>query len=140
MASGIGTSAAIAVGYSPKPATVQASRLLTKANIQLAIADRVHADTSIATRKERQAFWTATLRDPTRPGMERLKASELLGRSHADFIDTHEITGKHGGPIQLGTTVVHELIATVQRLSDTSDTGGYTNADSHNPNGDGSPP
>ena len=68
---------------------------------------------NIATRKDRQAFWTGVVNgtitskkvliaeDGTeseeiiQPKMsDRLKASELLGRSEADFTDKHEHSGK----------------------------------------------
>jgi hypothetical protein len=47
----------------------------------------------VAGREERQAFWTATLRDPARPMDERLRASELLARSEADFVTRVQATG-----------------------------------------------
>lgn len=40
----------------------------------------------IATREERQAFWTATMRDQEADLKIRLKASEILGRAQGDFI------------------------------------------------------
>ena len=55
----------------------------------------------IATREERQSFWTATLRDSEVDWRNRLKASELLGKSQADFLDRHEISGAGGGPVVL---------------------------------------
>ena len=36
---------------------------------------------------------------------DRLKASELLGRSQADFTDKKELTGKGGRPIRITTAV-----------------------------------
>lgn len=47
----------------------------------------------VANREERQAFWTAILRDESRPMSERLRASELLARSEADFITRVESKG-----------------------------------------------
>lgn len=44
----------------------------------------------IASREELQAYWTETLRDPDRPDKDRLKASELLGKSFALFTDKVE--------------------------------------------------
>ena len=54
---------------------------------------------AIATREERQSFWTQAMRDEARELKDRLKASELLGKSQADFIDRKEITGKDGAPL-----------------------------------------
>lgn len=77
----------------------------------------------IATREERQAFWTSVYRgEETQdvvigsgddaeihkvpPKMiDRLKASELLGRSECDFIEKHEHTGKDGENLFAGITI-----------------------------------
>lgn len=48
----------------------------------------------IANRSERQKFWSDTMRDKETPLKERLKASELLGKSEADFIDVKATTDK----------------------------------------------
>lgn len=48
----------------------------------------------IADREERQAFWTATMRDPNKSVIERLKASELLGRSQCDFSERQILEGQ----------------------------------------------
>lgn len=47
----------------------------------------------VANRDERQAFWTAVLPDDGRPMDERLRASERLFRSEADFITRVESKG-----------------------------------------------
>jgi hypothetical protein len=44
----------------------------------------------VADREELQVFWTQTLRDPCIPNKDRLKASELLGKTLALFIDRSE--------------------------------------------------
>lgn len=41
----------------------------------------------IAKRKQRQRFWTKVMGDPTEKMKDRLKASELLGKSEADFTE-----------------------------------------------------
>ena len=41
----------------------------------------------IATREQRQLFWTNTMVDPDASMSDRLRASELLGRSNADFTE-----------------------------------------------------
>lgn len=97
-AAGNATQAARAAGYSAKTARKQGSRLLTKGNIRAAIAERSASDPAVWTREDRQRFWTAiasggrgyqlaSLRD-------RLKASELLGRSQADFVERVEHSGR----------------------------------------------
>jgi len=94
MATGNATKAAAQAGYSKRTASQIGYRLLRKVQIQRAIAERAANDPVVWTREDRQRFWTAiasgasayavaTLRD-------RLKASELLGRSQADFIERQE--------------------------------------------------
>lgn len=71
----------------------------------------------VASRQARQEFWTRVLKGEEKhivivgrgktardievgPKMQdRLKASELLGRSQADFIERHEHTGKDGSSL-----------------------------------------
>jgi flavin-binding protein dodecin len=66
-----------------------ASRLMTKDDIRQAIA-RAKASIrsiTIASRMDRQGFWTTVANDDTVSMPDRLRASELLGRSEADFTD-----------------------------------------------------
>lgn len=73
-----------------------AARLMTNDDV----IERIHElaaevkDESIADAKERQRFWTSTLRDAELEMKDRLKASELLGRAHADFVERNEVTLK----------------------------------------------
>lgn len=93
MATGNATTSAAAAGYSRKAAGQIGYRLLKKSQIQAAIAKRAQEDPRVWDREARQRFWTqvaagdgrfarASLRD-------RLRASELLGRCQADFLDRH---------------------------------------------------
>jgi hypothetical protein len=45
----------------------------------------------VASRVDRQELWTKMMNDPEIRASDRLKASELLGRSEADFTDRKEI-------------------------------------------------
>jgi len=45
------------------------------------------------TREERQMMWTEFAKDKSMTPTERMKASELLGKSQADFIDRTELSG-----------------------------------------------
>lgn len=130
LVSGSPKQAAIAAGYSAKTASVIGSENLQKPAIAAAIKLRqdleaqalaeaitATATTTIATRAERQQFWSDVVlgRMQDRNGLpcsmrDRLKASELLGRSQADFIDKTEVTGANGGPIAIGTVVLHEFV------------------------------
>lgn len=109
-AAGNAAKAARLAGYSAKTARKQGSRLLTKKDILAAIEQSAANDPAVWTREDRQRFWTAVaagtngfarteLRD-------RLKASELLGRSQADFVDRHAI--------EAGASLV-DVIAAVAR-------------------------
>ena len=73
----------------------EGTRLLRNANVSIALERLRESTTSqaIATREERQSFWTAMMRgeEPGEP-KDRLKASELLGRSQGDFIDRVDAT------------------------------------------------
>lgn len=93
------TKAAEFAGYAnPEP---RAAELVRNSKIINALEMLRCATTaaSIATREERQSFWTQAMRDEARELKDRLKASELLGKSQADFIDRKEITGKDGSPL-----------------------------------------
>lgn len=97
--------AAIAAGYTEKFAKAKSHELLKHPVVVAAIKSRPIVEASnarIATRIERQAFWTKVMLGEetetvvTKEGAivdvpvsmkERLKASELLGRSEADFTD-----------------------------------------------------
>lgn len=102
------TAAAKAAGYKGNgdALAVQASRLLRRPKVQQGIAERVKASetANIATRIQRQEFWTTAMWDAELPFMARLKASELLGKSQADFIERHE----HGGPD--GQPIAHRVV------------------------------
>lgn len=88
-------------GY--KKCRQEGSRLLNNAGI-IAALESLREDTTnkaIATREERQVFWSEVMRADEKDMRDRLKASELLGKSHADFIERKEVTGKDGAPLTL---------------------------------------
>jgi phage terminase small subunit len=102
---GNGVAACRAAGYGGHDATLatQASKLLKmpkvqaaleqrRAKVEAAAADRV-SGLRIASRAERQAWWTRVMEDPGEEMPSRLKASELLGKSEGDFLDRTEHTG-----------------------------------------------
>ena len=79
----------------------QASRLLDNVGVRAALEKLRESTTNaaIATREERQAFWSKVLRDSEIDMKDRLKASELLGKAQTDFINKTEVTGANGGPV-----------------------------------------
>ena len=87
---GNATRAAIDAGYSPKWATKFGPNLIGK-NREIAAAIREREEkrvnSLILSREERQIFWSNVVRDPDEDMKNRLKASELLGRSEADFME-----------------------------------------------------
>ena len=95
------TRAAAEAGYKkPHP---EGARLLRNATVAAALEKMREKTTSsaIATREERQMFWTNIINDENVEFQHRLKASELLGKSQADFIDRKEITGANGSPLEI---------------------------------------
>jgi phage terminase small subunit len=90
---GNGTKAAKIAGYTgnDKTLSVTASHLLANARIVAAIQSRSpqarNEKKSIATREDRQAFWSSTMNDVAVHMPDRLRASELLGKSEIDFVE-----------------------------------------------------
>lgn len=85
-------------------------------------ARRQQADVHVVmTRKERQALWTKLAKDETKPDMTRLRASELLGKSQADFVEVRVapiVTDPQMGEEELVTTIGNVLNGIRQRLSE----------------------
>ena len=92
-ANGNGTEAASIAGYGGdrKSLAVISAQNLKKPLIRAAIENRTKDDGTVATREERQRFLTQIMRTEHRKLGERLKAVELLGRMHGDFIEKHTI-------------------------------------------------
>lgn len=90
---GNATAAALAAGYSPKTAYSQGQRLSKIVEVQEAIKAREaqRLAPTIATRQERQEFWTSVLRNEEEAMKNRLKAAELLGKSEGDFLERVEM-------------------------------------------------
>ena len=89
---GNATQAAIRSGYSHKSARRIATRLLsTNVHIRHAIDERVSRCDIVADRERLQRFWSAIVEGrghyATLPMKDRLRASELLARSQAMFVD-----------------------------------------------------
>lgn len=100
--------AAIDAGYSAKSARQAASRLLTKQHI----VDRVTELQTVTEEKiadeqkniidelsKLRKFWLEVIDDKEERMNNRLKASELYGKSIAAFVEKREVSGKDGEPI-----------------------------------------
>ena len=120
---GNAAAAAIAAGYSKKNAKVIAGQLMKRPEIAAAIRAREQKRSAenIATREERQRFFTAVMRNSEQGMKDRLRAAELLGKSEGDFLDRHEFSGADGQPI-----TVHGLLQEleVRYVDDIRDTDG----------------
>lgn len=92
---GNATEAAIAAGYSKKTAHSIGQRLLKNVEIVAAIRSREEKAIrpTIANREKRQEFWSSTMLDVDEDMKNRLKASELLGKSEGDFLERVEHSG-----------------------------------------------
>lgn len=117
---GNGTDAARLAGYSGNDdvLAVTAHRLLRNTKVRAAIEARLETSMGplIANREERQQLWTEIMSDPRFEARDRLKASELLGKSQADFTERHEHSGPGGAPIQVSSLTDAELDAKLLTL------------------------
>lgn len=97
VAAGNGTEAARLAGYKGNDVTLCAvgSQNLRNPQIRKAIDERAEEDPKIATREQRQKFWTEVMLGTGDNGFvemrDRLKASELLGKTHGDFVEKLEV-------------------------------------------------
>lgn len=94
---GNATDAARKAGYKGSDGVLAqvGSENLRKPEIAAALKERSQKATAalIANRQARQEFWTKSMNDVGADLRDRLRASELLGKSEADFIERHEHSG-----------------------------------------------
>jgi len=95
---GNATEAAIKAGYSAKTAYSIGEEILKKPEIMLAIQKRETKAIRaiVADREELQAFWTTIVKDAELVMRDRLKASELLGKSLGMFLERVDLTNTDG--------------------------------------------
>lgn len=95
---GNGVEAARSAGYAGSYSVLNqvACENLQKPAIVKAIQRRQEVEDCrlIADRQQRQRFWSKVMQNDGEDMRARLRASELLGRSEADFIERREHTGK----------------------------------------------
>jgi hypothetical protein len=96
---GNGTRSAIAAGYSRAGARVQASRLLTNANVQHAIVSRVkdREQAAIASADERDRILSAIARNPSVEARDRIRAIAELNKCSG----RHSVQHQHSGGLTL---------------------------------------
>jgi len=116
---------------------VTGNDLLRNPKIAAAIAARENGKIKklIATREERQEFWSTVMRACRHSMRDRLRASELLGKSECDFPNKHEHGGVGGGPVRFAGTLltpeqlammtteeIHVILSVLDRFGATPDT------------------
>lgn len=91
------------------------------AHVRRCLFDKVRAERAalsgnvVASRLERLAFWTEIMREASVETKDRLKASELLGRAHMDFVEKTVL--ETAGPIQVGVVKgLDERIKQIQNM------------------------
>jgi len=96
---GNATETATLAGYSN--AKDAGTRCLKNSEICRAIKEKRSKEIKplIATRQDRQKFWTDVMMDAEEDMKNRLKSSELLGKSEGDFLDRMQLSGDHSNPI-----------------------------------------
>lgn len=99
--SGNGTKAAREAGYrgDDKTLAVTAAELLRNPKVAEIIRTREEREVRpmVMSRQQRQELWSEIARDKKEDTAQRLKASELLGKSEADFVDRL----KHEGDVHI---------------------------------------
>jgi hypothetical protein len=80
---------------------VQAIRDRGEPDINKKIQEKIAPKFLIAGRKERQQFWTELMHNEQANMTDRIKASELLGKSEGDFLERIEHTGQTQSIIQI---------------------------------------
>ncbi len=113
---GNGTEAAKLAGYTGDDNTlgVTAHDLLRNPKISDLIQKRQSKELKklIATREERQNFWSEVMNDTKVEMRDRLRGSELLGKSEADFTEKVELSGE----LDLSNKTTDELRARLKEL------------------------
>lgn len=91
-AAGNATEAARLAGYKGNNETLAqvGAENIRKPYIAQELRARANKDPLIATREDRQRFWTEVMESGGVEMKDRLRASEILGKSQADFVDRIE--------------------------------------------------
>lgn len=110
------TEAAVKAGFKRALARSIGAEMMKNPDIIKAIQERVRPieEADIATRESRQRFWTRVMNDTKEQMKYRLKASELLGKSQADFSDTHDVNVN----VKMGLVGLLRQVEEQERLGD----------------------
>ena len=118
------TQSAIRAGYTPTSANQASDRLLGNVKIKAGI-DSIRAGIrakAVLSREQRQAWWTKMM-DEGKTDADKLRASELLGRSNADFTDNIANTVPDQTATLTPDQQVEELRRQIKLLTDSEDAG-----------------
>ena len=98
---GDGPAAAVEAGYSPRSAARTARKNLENPSVLVEIQYRSAGRPDIATLEDRQRLWTQMMYEGGPDGDARiqLRASELLGKSQADFATRREAPAEPAEPV-----------------------------------------
>jgi phage terminase small subunit len=108
-AAGNATEAARLAGYAkPEP---EGHRLLKIAEVRQAVESHAKTRARIKTRDERQEWWSKIMDDEDQPTKDRLRASELLAKSQADFVQRVEHSGKVDVDARIAQMSTDEIVA-----------------------------
>lgn len=93
---GNASEAARAAGVRTELAAQQGYRWLTTPHVKAEIDRQASARTvrAVKTRDELQRFWSEIIDDPMAPLRDRMRASELLGKSRGEFSEKLEVKGE----------------------------------------------
>lgn len=116
---GNATEAAKKAGYSPKTAYSIGQENLKKPEILKEIQTRQEKERKekIADRQKRQEFWTNIMSDPKMDMACRLKASELLGKSEADFMGKIQVSNDTQSLVpRVSKATLEDRIALIRKM------------------------
>jgi hypothetical protein len=116
---------AIAARYAHNTANNADSLILGNKGVQREIAETraILKRKAVKTRTERQEFWSTVVNDDTVSMPDRLRASELLGRSEADFTDNIANTVEDQTKTLTNEEQIQALRDQIRLLDDTGDAG-----------------
>ncbi len=117
------TESARRAGYTGSDETlaVTGSQLIRNPKVAAALEakEALLESSAVASQAELREFWTSSMRGVEQADMsmrDRLKASEMLGKAKAMFVDRKEVGGVNGGAIEQRVVVQVEDAKKVARM------------------------
>ena len=116
VASGNAYQSAIKAGYSENYAKGNVIKLLENVSVKSylkSVADKLQSE-KIADMREVKEYWTKTMRNEEEETRERTKASELIARTNAAFVDKIE----HSGNVDINNPMKELTTEELRKLID----------------------